>query len=157
MATSLVSGQCCSILVRVCNRILNHDPDGMVKVAVCGVRMSDLPLNGQLIVLGGKLLKQTATTPYYRLYQLPDFVPTRPGLVRMAEGGAKIEVEVWEQPLHYYGTFVAAIPAPLGIGTLELIDYESVQGFLCEAYATTQALDISAYGGWRNNYVTSIS
>ncbi|HEY3327914.1 MAG TPA: amidase [Novimethylophilus sp.] len=130
--------------------------DGMVKVAVCGAHMSGLPLNGQLIVLGGKLLKQTTTTPHYRLYQLQDFVPPRPGLVRMAEGGAKIEVEVWELPLRHYGTFVAAIPAPLGIGTLELVDHESVQGFLCEAYATTQALDISAYGGWRN-YVTSIS
>jgi len=24
-----------------------------------------------------------------------------------------------------------------------------VQGFLCEAYATEDAIDISSYGGWR--------
>jgi allophanate hydrolase len=45
--------------------------------------------------------------------------------------------------------FVAGVPAPLGLGTLELEDGTSVQGFLCEAYATNNALDISSAGGWR--------
>lgn len=35
------------------------------------------------------------------------FCAAAPGLVRMAQGGAKIEVEVWELPLRHYGTFVA--------------------------------------------------
>ena len=46
-----------------------------------------------------------------------------------------IEVEVWEMPLAAFGAFVAAIPAPLCIGTIELDDGSAVQGFLCEAAA----------------------
>lgn len=130
--------------------------ESMVKVAVCGAHMSGLPLNGQLLALGGRLVKQTTTAPFYRLYKLPEFVPPRPGLVRVTEGGAAIEVEVWELPVTNYGAFVAAIPAPLGIGTLELTDHAPVQGFLCEVYATAQALDISASGGWRN-YMGSLT
>jgi allophanate hydrolase len=47
-----------------------------------------------------------------------------------------------------FGSFVALIPAPLGIGTLTLADGRSVKGFLCEAYATVGADDITAFGGW---------
>jgi len=49
--------------------------------------------------------------------------------------------------------FVAGVPSPLGFGTLELFDGSQVQGFLCEAYATFDAVDISHCGGWRN-YIT---
>jgi allophanate hydrolase len=128
----------------------------MVKVVVCGAHMSGLPLNGQLLAMGGRLVKQTTTAPSYRFYKLPNFVPPRPGLVRVTEGGAHIEVEVWELPVSNYGAFVAAIPAPLGIGTLDLVGHDPAQGFLCEAYATIGALDISALGSWRR-YMDSIS
>ncbi len=52
-------------------------------------------------------------------------------------------------PLANYGSFVALIPAPLGIGTLTLADGSTAQGFLCEAHATAAARDISHFGGWR--------
>ena len=65
------------------------------------------------------------------------------------EQGAAIEVEVWELPAHEFGSFVAGIPAPLGIGTLTLADGEAVQGFLCEYYALSDAADITGFGGWR--------
>ncbi|MBF0305635.1 MAG: hypothetical protein HQL41_08315, partial [Alphaproteobacteria bacterium] len=45
--------------------------------------------------------------------------------------------------------FVAAIPAPLGVGQVELDDGSLVTGFLCEALATADAQDISDFGGWR--------
>ena len=48
-----------------------------------------------------------------------------------------------------YGSFVSAIPAPLGIGMIELEDGTSVQGFACEPAATVGAEDISEFGGWR--------
>ena len=35
------------------------------------------------------------------------------------------------------------------LGTIELADGSSVQGFLCEDYATKDAKDITAFGGWR--------
>ena len=72
----------------------------------------------------------------------------RTGMVR-SDAGAAIELEVWELPASGFGSFVAAIPAPLGIGTVELADGSSVQGFVCEAYAVSDAIDITSYGGWR--------
>ncbi|WP_434149425.1 allophanate hydrolase [Methylocaldum gracile subsp. desertum] len=124
-----------------------REEPGHVRIAVCGAHLSGLPLNGQLTRRGGRLVKVTRTTPSYRLYALPD--GKRPGLLRQAPGAA-IEVEVWELPGAEFGGFVAEIPAPLGIGSLELADGECVQGFLCEAYAVADALDITGHGGWKS-------
>ena len=78
-----------------------------------------------------------------------------PAWCACADGeGAAIEVEVWEMPVAHYGSFVALIPSPLGIGTLTLADGSSVQGFVCEALALAGAEDISHHGGWRR-YIAS--
>ena len=70
-------------------------------------------------------------------------------MVRVTEGGGAIELEVWELPAREFGSFVAGIPAPLGIGTVLLEDGTSVQGFVCESHAVADARDITALGGWR--------
>ncbi|HSV61207.1 MAG TPA: allophanate hydrolase [Variovorax sp.] len=128
-----------------------------VKVAVVGAHLSGMPLNGQLIERGATLLQATHTAPQYRLYALPGTVPPKPGLLRMPAGeGKAIAVEVWEMPLAHYGSFVALIPAPLGIGSLQLGDGSSVQGFVCEALAIQGATDITHFGGWRR-YIASLS
>ncbi|MDE2567252.1 MAG: allophanate hydrolase, partial [Burkholderiales bacterium] len=128
-------------------------PSGLVPLAVCGAHLSGLPLNGQLTGLGGRLVRATRSAPLYRLYALPGGPPQRPGLVRVAEpgqgGGASIELEVWALPAAAFGAFAAAIPAPLGIGTVRLDDGSAVPGFVCESVATAGALDITAHGGWR--------
>lgn len=121
-----------------------------VKVAVLGAHLSGMPLNHQMTDRKATLIRTVRTAPKYRFYALPGTVPPKPGLVRVTDGpGASIELEVWEMPAEGYGTFVAAIPAPLGIGTIELEDGSSVQGFLCESYAVIGAADISSFGGWR--------
>ncbi|MBK9989812.1 MAG: hypothetical protein IPP19_03500 [Verrucomicrobia bacterium] len=81
---------------------------------------------------------------------LPGTTPLKPGLIRVTNGGAAIEVEVWSVPVAGYGHFVSNIPAPLGIGTVSLEDGSSVQGFLCEAAAVTGAHDITGLGSWRS-------
>ena len=121
---------------------------GQVRVAVCGAHMAGLPLNHQLASRGARLVRATRTAPVYRFYALPGGPPLRPGLVRR-DPGAAIEVEVWELPAAQFGAFVAGIPAPLGIGTVELEDGSRVQGFVCESYAVDNAKDITALGGWR--------
>jgi len=83
------------------------------------------------------------------MFRLKDTDPPKPGLIRMP-GGRPQDLELWELPLTEYGGFVAGIPAPLGIGTVELEDGTSVQGFLCESRAVEGAEEISDYGGWRN-------
>ena len=122
-----------------------------VRVAVCGAHLSGLPLNGELTARNGKLLARTKTSADYRLYALSEEAPSRPGMVHVNEGeqGYAIDVEVWALPVVEFGSFVAGIPRPLGIGTITLADGDMVQGFLCEHYAVTNAIDISHTGGWR--------
>ena len=124
-------------------------PPGYSAVAVCGAHLRGLPLNHQLSERGGFFLEATHTAPQYRFYALPGGPPFRPGLVRVTENGAAIEIELWALPTETYGSFVAGIPAPLGIGSVVLVDGRSVQGFVCEAYALAGAQDITHLGGWR--------
>jgi allophanate hydrolase len=121
-----------------------------VRVAVVGAHLSGMPLNSQLIERGATLVGTASTTADYRLFALPGTTPPKPGLLRVAAGhGSAIALEVWDMPLQHYGSFVALIPAPLGIGTLTLADGSRVQGFVCEAEALHDAQDISHWGGWR--------
>ena len=124
-------------------------PSGLVQVAVCGAHLSGLPLNHQLTSRGGHLVKATRSAPGYKLYALPGGPPQRPGMVPVAEGGSAIELEVWALPAAAYGSFVAGIPAPLGIGPVRLEDGSTVQGFVCDPTAAAHARDISSFGGWR--------
>ena len=130
-------------------------PSGQVRIAVCGAHMSGLPLNSQLTSRGARLICATASAPVYHFYALPGGPPMRPGMVRVADGGAAIDVEVGELPATACGSFVAGIPAPLCIGTVELADGSRVQGFVCEAYAVVAATEITAPGGWRA-YLTTL-
>jgi len=124
-------------------------PDGLIDVMVCGAHMSGLPLNPQLLERGARCIATTRTAPIYRFYALPGGPPFRPGLVQVRDGGLAIDVEVWRMPIEHFGSFVAGIPAPLGIGKIKLEDGSQVSGFLCEGAAVAGAEDISALGGWR--------
>ncbi|WP_326533053.1 allophanate hydrolase [Pseudorhodoferax sp.] len=125
-------------------------PAATVDVVVVGAHLSGLPLNGQLTERGAWLVRTDETAPDYRLFALPGTVPPKPGLLRVAPGrGARIAVEVWRMPATAYGSFVALIPSPLGIGTLALADGGTAQGFVCEPLALEGAQDISHFGGWR--------
>ena len=120
-----------------------------VEIIVCGAHMSGLPLNHQLVERGAHFVRATTTASAYRFYSLPGGPPKRPGLVRVKSGGAAIAVEVWSIPQEHLGSFVAGIPAPLGIGKVELADGSLRSGFICEAYATDGAQEITDLGGWR--------
>jgi allophanate hydrolase len=124
------------------------DPQ-LIPVAVCGAHLSGLPLNGQLTQRRGVLLERTRSAPAYRLLALPGGPPERPGMIRVKEGGAAIELEVWGVPADQFGSFVAGIPEPLGIGRVELADGRRVAGFICEGIGREGATDISHLGGWR--------
>jgi len=121
-----------------------------VQVAVVGAHLSGMPLNTQLTERFSVLLEQTTTSANYRLYALPNTTPPKPGLKRVAAGkGKQIIVEVWEMPASAFGSFVDLIPAPLGIGNVELADGRWVNGFICEGYGFDGARDVTEFGGWR--------
>jgi allophanate hydrolase len=124
--------------------------DGSIELVVVGAHLSGMPLNCQLRELGAGFSRATKTTPSYKLYELAGQSVPKPGLVRVAKDGMAIEVEVWRLGADAFGRFVAAIPPPLGIGTIELDDGTSAKGFLAETAGLTAAVDISAYGGWRS-------
>ncbi|MEV4732389.1 allophanate hydrolase [Saccharopolyspora sp. NPDC049426] len=118
-----------------------------VQLAVAGAHLTGQPLNHQLTDRNARLVRTTTTAPTYRLHAL-NTTPPKPGLVRTDTGGA-IEVEVWELTPAAFGSFVAALPAPMAIGAVELADGTEVRGFLCEPAALTGTQDITHHGAWR--------
>jgi allophanate hydrolase len=129
--------------------------DTYIPLAVCGAHMTGLPLNHQLTSRRAVLLSKTRTKPVYTLLALPGGPPWRPGMVRVAQGGGAIEVEVWSIPAAELGSFVNGVPSPLAIGKVELQDGSRVSGFVCEAYAAEGARDITSSGGWRRYLETA--
>lgn len=148
-ATGLFQGASRKPLPAPASMVSRHS-EPTVQLAVVGAHLSGMPLNGQLLEREARLLAQAFTTPDYRLFALTDSTPPKPGMIRVAKGlGAPIALEIWEMPARHYGSFVALIPAPLGMGVIRLEDGRSVQGFLCEAEALHNARDITEYRGWR--------
>ena len=128
-------------------------PEGLVPVVVCGAHLEGQPLNWQLTDRDGYLWKQERTAPLYEFYALPpvgDTIPPRPGVKRVTEGGVSIYVEVWLLPMKNFGSFVAAIPEPLGIGKVIMSDGETqYSGFICEGIGLENAENISHLADWR--------
>jgi allophanate hydrolase len=123
---------------------------GRLEIAVVGAHLSGQPLNAELTSRDGRFVRAARTCDCYRLFALAGTVPPKPGLVRVEPGsGRAIDLEIWSLPAAAWAEFVAAIPPPLGIGTLFLADGTRVKGFLCESAAVAGAEDISRFGGWR--------
>lgn len=133
--------------------------ESTVMLCVVGAHLRSQPLNWQLLAAGARFVEPTRTTADYRLYALAGTSPAKPGLIRVGPGerpGAAIDVELWELPTRTFGQFVADIPSPLGIGTVQLADGRQVKGFICEAAAVYSsahlspelASDITVHGGW---------
>ncbi|HMI95535.1 MAG TPA: allophanate hydrolase [Micropepsaceae bacterium] len=139
------------------NRVLREEDKDRVSIFVVGAHLSGMALNHQLAELDGRFYATARTTPEYRLYLLPDTNPAKPGLVRTPHArGPGIPGEIWTLAPDALGRFVAGIPAPLGIGKVMLEDGTSVSGFLCEAHAVEDAVEITEFGGWRR-YIESQS
>ncbi|MGY6499271.1 MAG: allophanate hydrolase [Acidimicrobiales bacterium] len=128
--------------------LLDTASPNRLSLAVCGAHLDGQPLNHQLTSRGATMRSTTTTAASYRMVRL-DTDPPKPGLTRVETDGHAIEVEVWDLDPAGFASFVAEIPPPLTIGTVELADGSTVKGFLCEPHATRRAEDISHHGGWR--------
>ena len=123
--------------------LLNEAP---VELLVVGAHLSGMPLNHELLAVGGVLAGAVATAAEYRLHAL-DTTPPKPGLVRGGSGA--IAGELWRLPAAGFARFAAGLAAPMAIGRVKLHDGREVLGFLCEPAALDGAADITSYGGWR--------
>jgi Allophanate hydrolase C-terminal domain len=120
-----------------------------IDVAVCGAHMRGLPLNYQLTELDARFVKATSTAKGYRLFEVPNKVPPRPGMIRDMSCDVSLELEVWKMPLENFGAFMIQIASPLCIGSVILEDGTIVYGFLCESDYIKEAEEISFFGGWK--------
>ncbi len=137
---------------------LNATPvraEEQIEVVVCGAHLEGLPLNWQLTERGATLVERTQSAPVYRLYALAGGPPYRPGMLLDESGGAAIDVEIWSVPAAQFGSFVAGIPAPLGIGKIRLADGRRISGFICEPHGLDGAREITHLGGWRAYLTTA--
>ncbi|SDJ18104.1 allophanate hydrolase [Aliiruegeria lutimaris] len=121
---------------------------GEIEIAVVGAHMSGLPLNHELTSRGGRYLRSGSTSARYRFHALAGGPPARPGLIR-SDGGKAIALEIWALPPAAFGEFLASIPSPLSIGSIELADGSMVKGFLVEPAGLDGATEITELGGWR--------
>lgn len=127
---------------------MNVQKREMVELAVCGLHMRGLTLEHQLLEVGAEFKEEAMTAPCYKLIKLPS-TPKKPGLIKTRENGHSIQVEVWKMPKSKIGEFLEKIPAPLGLGKVQLEDREVI-GFLCEGYMEHIGEDISKEKSWRN-------
>lgn len=121
----------------------------IIEIAVVGAHLQGMSLHSQLTERHAHLIKSCKSAKSYRLFALPNTTPPKPGLVKSKSNGAAIDLEVYAMPASEVGSFLGLIPAPLGLGNIELDDGTWVKGFICEPYAIEGAKDISDLGGWR--------
>lgn len=130
---------------------LPAEEETRIPVVVCGAHLEGLALHHQLADRGAVLVSKTKTAPVYRLHAMPagEKIPARPAMIRVAENGAAIDVEVWSLEPAAFGDFTSKIPGPLGIGKILLESGEEIPGFIAEPRAAEGAEDITHLGGWR--------
>ena len=117
-----------------------------VLLAVNGTLMRGLELNGNLLAVGARFVREARTAPAYRLWSIKD---RHPAMLRVAAGGAAIAVEVWEVPAAGLATILLQEPPGLCIGKVCLSDGQETLGVLGEPALCEGQREITEYGGWR--------
>ncbi|EKG7118499.1 glutamyl-tRNA amidotransferase, partial [Escherichia coli] len=69
--------------------------------------------------------------------------------IRVNEGGAHVDVEIWQLPLASFAELLMNEPEGLTIGKIKLADGSEVLGVLAESWLTEGQKEITALGGWR--------
>ena len=120
--------------------------------AVNGTLMRGLALNPNLVAAGATFVRETTTAAAYRLWSIAD---RHPAMMRVAQGGAAIAVEIWSVPAEGLAVILVNEPAGLCIGKVKLADGSEVLGVLGEPAICEGQRDITAAGGWRSYTATS--
>lgn len=114
---------------------------------VVGAHLPGQPLEHEMTSRGARFVGADHTAPNYGLYALPT-TPPKPGLVRTIDGGSSITGGVWRMAPAELSSFLATLPAPMMLGSVQLAGGRSMIGFSCERAALSDATDITRFGGW---------
>ncbi len=117
-----------------------------VNVAVNGTLMRGLELNANLLAVQAAFVRETRTSPEYRLWSIDD---RHPAMIRVREGGRAIVVEVWAVPADGVCQLLQQEPPGLSIGKVRLVDGEDVLGVIAEPILCEGMKEITHWGGWR--------
>ena len=120
-------------------------PD-LIHLAVNGTLMRGLELNPNMLAVGAEFIREDQTVPNYRFYSIGD---RHPGMVRVAEGGVAVAVEVWAVPPAGLASILLKEPAGLSIGKVQLANGDEILGVLAEPILCVGQREISEFGGWR--------
>lgn len=117
-----------------------------IHLAVNGTLMRGLELNPNMLAVGAEFVREDYTVPAYRIYSIGD---RHPGMVRVAEGGVSVAVEVWAVPPEGLASILLKEPPGLSIGKVQLASGAEALGVLAEPILCEGQREISAHGGWR--------
>lgn len=118
----------------------------LIHLAVNGTLMRGLELNPNMLAVGAEFVREDLTVPSYRIYSIND---RHPGMVRVAEGGVAVAVEVWAVPPAGLASILLKEPAGLSIGKVQLASGDETLGVLAEPILCVGQREISEFGGWR--------
>ena len=117
-----------------------------VPLVVVGAHRKGQPLAQQLEERGAFWDGPVRTAARYRMVAL-DTVPPKPGVYR-SDDGAELVGERWLLSPAALGTFLADLPEPMLLGSIQLADGSTAVGFACDAVAAERGEDITAWGDW---------
>lgn len=117
-----------------------------VLLAVNGTLMRGLELNPNMQNAGGQFVRVDKTDAHYRLWTIND---RHPGMIRVAEGGTCVELEIWALPPASFAALLESEPAGLSIGKVRLVDGSVVLGVLAEPWLVEGQKEITDTGSWR--------
>jgi allophanate hydrolase len=117
-----------------------------VPLVVVGAHRKGQPLAPQLEELGAVWDGPVRTAARYRMVSL-DTVPPKPGVYR-SDDGAELVGERWLLSPAGLGSFLASLPEPMLLGSVQLSDGSTAVGFACDAVAAAGGEDITRFGDW---------
>ena len=115
-------------------------------LAVNGTLMRGLELNGNLLAVGARFVREDRTDACYRIWSIGD---RHPAMLRTPGAGARVALELWDVPLAGLASILQNEPPGLAIGKVVLKDGSVVLGVLGEPFLCEGQREITAFGGWR--------
>ena len=123
-----------------------------LEVVCVGAHMRGMALNHEMEAVEAEFVAERKTAAAYDMFALK--AVRKPLLLR--GGTTSFDVEVWRIPMANVGQFLRdSVKAPLCLGDVLLDDGTEIKGFLGEAYAKVDAIDVSHFKGWRH-YLKSL-